>query len=70
MTSKRRRHKSQGEREAELLANPRWKRLCEQDRLIAANHTAESNDAAARRCRQLIEGGIDTVSWSELLGEQ
>jgi hypothetical protein len=37
--------------------------LREQQRLQAMNHTQQENDAARRRCRELLEGGWGSISW-------
>ena len=74
MAGRRRRHKSQGEAEADLLANGRWCGLKEQDRLQALNHTREANELARAECRRLREHGYGTdatyMFWKTLLDEQ
>ena len=57
------RRKSKGEAEDELLAKGRWCLLNEQKRLEAMNHSEAENDAARRRCRELLEGGWGHVKW-------
>jgi len=66
---KGRRHKSQGEKETDLLQSPRWSGLREQRRLQAMNHSQAENDLARRQCREFVEGGWgvlpDLVKWVE-----
>lgn len=62
----RRRHKpSKGDLESEVLKG-RWAGL----RANEALHTPEDNCRARRRCRALIEGGPNAVSWDDLLGKK
>ncbi|MAF42269.1 MAG: hypothetical protein CL859_10560 [Cyanobium sp. ARS6] len=52
--------------ETEILEKGRWHQLRDNERL----HSPEENQAAQRRCRQLIEGGADAVDWLELYGQK
>ena len=64
LMAKRRPKRSQGEAEAEVLKG-RWADLRHNESL----HTPEENRHARRRCQELIDGGPNAVSWSDLLGE-
>ena len=33
-------------------------------------HSEEENQAAQRRCKQLIDGGVAAVDWLELYGQK
>ena len=63
--ARRRRNRSQGDLEAEVLKG-RWAGL----RANEALHTPEATQRARRGCRQLIDGGIESISWDELIGRQ
>ena len=63
--AKRRPKRSQGEAEAEVLKG-RWADLRHNESL----HNKSDNIAAQRRCKQLIDGGIESISWDELIGRQ
>ena len=65
LMAKRRPKRSQGDLEAEVLKG-RWADLRHNESL----HSTEDNHHARRRCRQLIEGGIESISWDELTGRQ
>ena len=67
MAAKKRRHRSPVvDAEEELLSKGRWS----QYKANEALHRPEENHHARRRCRQLIEGGIDAISWDELTGQR
>lgn len=57
---------ARAEAEKEILEKGRFHKLWANDRL----HSAEENHHARRRCRQLIEGGVNAVSWDELIGRR
>ena len=61
----RRRHKSKGDIEAEILRG-RWPDFSHNESL----HSAADNHHARRRCRQLIDGGPDAIDWNELFGQK
>ena len=61
--AKKRRRKSKGEQEDELLSKGRWSMLNEQRRLETLNHTQAENDVARRRCREFLEGGWGSIDW-------
>jgi hypothetical protein len=63
--ARRRPKRSQGDLEAEVLKG-RWAGL----RANEALHMPEANQRDRRRCRALIEGGADAVSWDDLLSER
>ncbi|MCB4427423.1 hypothetical protein FZX09_01095 [Synechococcus sp. MU1643] len=54
----RRRNPARAEIENDLLEQPRWSCLRQQQRLQAQHHTPEQNAADRRRCRALVEGGF------------
>ena len=60
---RRRKGSCRGQVEDDLLKNQRWAGLNEQHRLEAIHHSAEENEAARRRCRQLLTGGVRAVDW-------
>ena len=61
--AKRRRKPTKGEAETAALASRRWCLLDEQKRLEVMNHSQAENDAARRRCRELLEGGWGKIQW-------
>ena len=63
--ARRRPKRSQGDLEAEVLKG-RWAELRHNESL----HTPEENRHARRRCQELIDGGIESISWDELIGRQ
>ena len=74
MAGKRRHKKSQGELEDDLLSNPRWSGLREQQRLQQQNHSAVENQRARDECRRLREEGYGALSdycdWQSLWGSK
>jgi len=62
---KRRPKRSQGDLEAEVLKG-RWADFRHNESL----HSPEENHHARRRCRELVDGGIESISWDELIGRQ
>ncbi len=57
-----RRTKARAEAETEILEKGRWSQFTANSRF----HSEEDNNAAQRRCRQLIDGGVAAVDWVEL----
>ena len=49
-----------------LLSKGRWSQFLENQQL----HRPEENAEAQLRCRQLIEGGVGSISWDELMGQR
>ena len=66
MAAKRRRRplppKAKAEAENEILEKGRWSQFTANSRF----HSDEENQAAQRRCKQLIDGGVAAVDWLEL----
>ncbi len=69
MPPKRRRRpllpKARAEAENEILEKGRWSQFTANSRF----HSEEENRNAQRRCKQLIDGGIEAVDWVELYGQ-
>ena len=67
----RRRKPARAEIENNLLDQPRWSGLRQQQRLQSRNHTEHENHAAHRRCRALVEQGWGSdpkfTAWRERL---
>ncbi|KZR84137.1 hypothetical protein MITS9509_03208 [Synechococcus sp. MIT S9509] len=63
---KPRQTKARAETENEILDKGRWSQLLHNQSL----HTPAENKAAQQRCRQLLDGGADTVDWLELYGQK
>ena len=61
MPAKRKR-KAKVEAENEILEKGRWSQFTANSRF----HSEEENNAAQRRCKQLIDGGVAAVDWLEL----
>ena len=62
MAAKKRRHRPAAvDAEEELLSKGRWS----QYKANEALPRPDENNHARRRCRQLIEGGVDAISWDE-----
>ena len=70
MAAKKRRRplppKARAEAENEILEKGRWSQFTANSRL----HSEEANAAAQRRCKQLIDGGVEAVDWVELYGQK
>ena len=68
----RRRKPARAEIETDLLEQPRWSSLRQQQRLQSRNHTEHENHAAHRRCRALVENGFGTdaafMAWRQRMG--
>ena len=59
----RRRKPTRAEIENDLLEQPRWSGLRQQQHLQSRNHSELENNPAHRRCRQLVEGGWGSIDW-------
>lgn len=67
MAGKKRRHRPAAvDAEEELLSKGRWSQYIANQQL----HRPEENAVAQLRCRQLIEGGAEAISWDELTGRR
>ena len=63
---KPRRTKARAEAETEILEKGRWSQFTANSRF----HSDEENKAAQRRCKQLIDGGVEAVDWVDLYGQK
>ena len=63
---KPRQTKARAEAESEILEKGRWSQFTANSRF----HSDEENRTAQRRCKQLIDGGVEAVDWLELYGQK
>jgi hypothetical protein len=67
MAAKKSRHRPAAvDAEEELLSKGRWSQFLENQQL----HRPEENAEAQLRCRQLIDGGVGSISWDEMMGQR
>ena len=70
MAAKRRRRplppKGRAEAENEILEKGRWSQFTANSRF----HSEEENWTAQRRCKQLIDSGVEAVDWVEIYGQK
>ena len=58
--------KARAEAENEILEKGRWSQFTANSRF----HSEQENKSAQRRCRQLIDGGVEAVGWVDLYGQK